>query len=68
MRKWLDSSTSRPVGRFMKGEGAEEAGSGLGTGGAGERRAVMACMLLLVSDGRESIAMRLRTRGMTRRG
>jgi hypothetical protein len=36
----------------MKGEGAVEAGSGLGTGGAGERRAVMACMLWLVSGSR----------------
>lgn len=34
-----------PVGRFMKGEGAVEAGSELGTGGAGESRAVMACIL-----------------------
>jgi hypothetical protein len=29
----------------MKGEGAVDAGSGFGIGGAGERRAVMACML-----------------------
>lgn len=43
--------TSIPVARLIKGEGAVDAGSGLGTGGVGERRAVMACMLRNMSKG-----------------
>lgn len=34
-----------PVGRFMKGDGAEDAGRGFGAGTAGHNRAVMACIL-----------------------
>jgi hypothetical protein len=45
MRKWLDSRTSSPVGRLIKGEGAEDVGSGFDAGGTGARRAVIACML-----------------------
>jgi phosphoglycerate dehydrogenase-like enzyme len=48
MRKWLDSSTSSPVGREEKGDGARAALPvvGLvGAGGIGQSCFVIACIL-----------------------